>query len=147
MEKHEALPAIEMKFTDPADVEKFGEDWYTYDEKSLITRPARELMVMEHALGIGLFDVMNGVRARTVLGDTAAAWIAVREKDPELAGDFNEFNPVTMLIIWRGKGKAPAAPEDLPDPELTPKPLESEATSETSETTPPVILHALPETE
>jgi len=141
MEKHEALPPIEMRFTDPADVEKYGDRWYTYDETSLILRSARELMLIEHGLGMGLFDVMNGVRGRTVLGDTAAAWLAVREVDPELAGEFNSFNPVTMLIVWRGKGKDQPAAET---PEVTPPPPDSPSTSETSETTDTVTLHALP---
>jgi hypothetical protein len=139
MQKHEALPPIEMRFTEPEDVKKYGDGWFTYDERDLVMRSARELMLIEHGLGVGLFDVFNGVRARTVLGDTAAAWIAVREQDPELAGEFNDFNPVAMLIEWRAKrgGKAP-------EPEATPEPPDSSSTPETSDRTDSAISLTLP---
>jgi hypothetical protein len=143
MDKSEALPAIEMRFTDPADVEKYGEDWYVYDESDLILRSARELMLIEHGLGMGLFDVMNGVRARSVLGDTAAAWIAVREVSPKKAGAFNDFNPLTMLIEWRSavQGKAEAAKAKE---EVTQAPPDSAPTAETSDPTDLVTLPTLP---
>ena len=115
-----ALDPMQFRFTDPEDVQKYGDGWYTYDEGHYLRMRARDLIAIEGAMNLSITGVMNGMRADTTLGDTAAAWLGVREKDPKLAGEFDAFNPVTNRIEWRdaAEGKAEAAAmEKYPGPE------------------------------
>lgn len=124
----DAMGPVECRFTDPQDVDKYGDNWYRYSEEDLIRKPARELIVLERQLGMPIADVMNGMRMSTVLGDTAAAWLAVRAVDAERAGEFREFNPLTMLILWRDaevavdEGKDQADGQDRPNSPESPLP-------------------------
>lgn len=117
MQAQEAMGPAEFRFTDPQDIELYGPGWYRYSEGDLIRTPARQLIEIEAELGMPLVDVMNGMRMSTILGDTAAAWLGVREANAALAGPFDEFNPLVMLITWRKaeSGKAP----DPTEPEVT----------------------------
>jgi hypothetical protein len=153
MNKSKLMDPVEFRFTDPQDVEQYGDRWYRYAEEDLARFPARTLIELEGALGMPIVDVMNGMRASTVLGDTAAAWIGVRAVDPQLAGGFDSFNPLTLLIEWRParEGKAPAttAPEDA-EPVATQappdggSPEEDPSQSRTSAPTDTVTLPILP---
>lgn len=96
-----ALPPLEFQFTNPADVAKYGDRWYRYSEADIIRRPARELMSLESQTGIPMIDMMNGVRISSVAAELAATWIAVRDVDPVLAGEFDGYNPVVMAALWR----------------------------------------------
>lgn len=124
MEASRAYPDVEFRFTDPDDVEKYGSHWRRYSELELINRPAKVLMDIEEELGLPLVDAMNGMRTRSMLGDTVISWIALRDEDLKLAGPFEDYNPRTMLMVWRpateetepGKGEGPASDESVPDP-------------------------------
>jgi hypothetical protein len=153
MDASKAWDPLEFCFTDPDDVARYGDRWFTYSEPDLIRRSARELIELEAELGMPLVDVMNGARMRSVLGNLAAAWLGVRDFDPKLAGPFDEFTPLVMLINWRAKadeGKAEAGTE----PEVTePATQELPATGspepgpsrpETSEPTDLVVLQTSP---
>lgn len=127
MDARQALAPVEFRFTDPRDVEKYGDRWYRYAEADLIRLPARELITLEGMLGMPIVDVMNGMRMATVLGDTASAWLGVRQTDPSLAGTFDEFDPITLLIQWRkwrdeGKGEATTEVAETPTESATPEP-------------------------
>lgn len=113
-----ALDPLEFRFTDPEDVKRYGDGWFTYDEASFLRLRARDLMVLEGEIGTPMVAVMNGFRSSTTLGDTVAAWLGVRARNVALAGSFDEFNPITNLIEWRdpSEGKEPA-PEVGPDPD------------------------------
>jgi hypothetical protein len=115
-----ALDPLDFRFTDPEDIEKYGDGWYVYDEGAFLRLRARDLIQLEGFLGLPLVAVMNGMRTSTILGDTAAAWLGVHARDPELAGEFDDFNPVTNLIEWRdaseGKDQAPEATQLEPVP-------------------------------
>lgn len=142
MDARDALGPLEFQFQDPDDQAKFGDRWYRYSELDVMRLPARKLIELEARMGLTVVDVMNGMRASTALGDTAAAWIGVRLVDPDLAGSFNEFNPLTFMIRWRKAevGKAPAATPDTPPP-----PADS-TTSEAESPGPTVTLQTLPVT-
>jgi len=115
-----ALDPLEFRFTDPQDAAKYGDGWYLYDEAAFLRLRARALIELEGTLGMSMVAVMNGMRASTTLGDTAATWLALRAVNPELAGEFDDFNPVTNLIEWReveGKAEAPEVTEPEPVPE------------------------------
>jgi hypothetical protein len=122
MEKDAVLEPMEVRFTEPADVEKYGAAWHRYDELALISLPARELIKLESEIGSPLIDVMRGFRRDSGFGLLAASWLAVRTVP------FDQFNPVVMLAEWRiaekdvdaGKGSDPDVSTDTPS--TTPKP-------------------------
>ena len=123
MQASEVWGPLEFQFTDPEDVELYGDRWYYYSEADLIRMRARDLIILEGAIGMAIVDVMNGARVRATLGNLAAAWIGVRAVDPELAGEFNDFNPLVMQINWRPyQGKAEAEPVTEPTEPATPEP-------------------------
>lgn len=135
-----ALDPLEFRFTDPEDVQKYGDGWFTYDEASFLRLRARDLMALEGEIGTPMVAVMNGMRSSTTLGDTVAAWLGVRARNADLAGPFDDFNPITNLLEWRdpSEGKDPA-PEVGPDPD---QPLRSSNTI--SAPTATVVLPNLP---
>lgn len=144
-----ALPPIEFRFTEPEDIGKYGDGWFTYDEASILRLPARQLIELESELNMPVTAVMNGFRQSSVLGDTAVAWLAVRATDPARAGEFDQFNPITMAIEWRdatGKPEpvAEAGQEDTPMPVESPSPTASGSLITTSAPTATVVLPSLP---
>lgn len=148
-----AYAPMEFRFTEPEDVRRYGDRWYSWDEASIIRLPARDLIRLESELGMPIIDVCNGVRVGSVLGDTAAAWISLHLADPERAGEFDDFNPSTLTIVWRKvePGKAPAATADpseaAPDtparPDTGSQPV-SLSNPGTSGTAPTVALPIMP---
>lgn len=117
MDKDSVLRPIQVRFTEPADVEAYGDGWHTYDELQMITLPARVLIPLENEIGVPLPEVMTGVRVSSVFGDTAAAWLALRFEGH--AVPFAEFNPVITLATWRRKPAEAEAPgkDEEPTPE------------------------------
>jgi hypothetical protein len=112
-----ALDPLEFRFTDPEDVQRYGDRWYVYDESHYLRLRARDLIELETAMDLRMVLVMNELRASSTIGDTAAAWLGVRQVDAGLAGKFDDFNPVTNMIEWRpAEGKAPAAETAMPEP-------------------------------
>lgn len=136
-----ALDPLEFRFTEPQDAGKYGDRWYLYDEAYWLRLRARDLMDLESEMDLTMVTVMNGVRARTTLGDTAAAWMSVYRVDPAVAGSFDEFNPVTNLIEWRpAEGKAEAVPEAAPaDRDETAMPQEQDLPLPVAGHQPPTI--------
>jgi hypothetical protein len=153
-----ALDPLEYRFTDPEDAAKYGDGWYVYDESYWLRLRARDLIAMEGRLGMSLTSVMNGMRANTTLGDTAAAWLGlIAAGKTTTAGEFDDFNPVTNLIEWQeyeGKAEpvaevtppepAPAQPDTHPleDPDL---PMAGRYRSTTSGPMDTVVLQNLPD--
>lgn len=123
-----ALDRMEFRFTDPDDIARYGSGWLIYDESHWLRLRARDLIDLEAKMGMSLASLMNGFRASSTLGDTAAAWLGVYQKSPKLAGEFDEFNPLTNLIEWRIQEKALAAPAattevmDQAEPDTLPAP-------------------------
>lgn len=120
MNRDALLKPLQVRFTEPADADAYGSDWWTYDELALVTMPARDLIPLEAELGITLVDMMSGVRASSVVGDTAAAWIAIRMAGQPLP--FDKFSPAIMLAEWRSKPEEVETPKEdgavsLPTPE------------------------------
>lgn len=99
MDRNFLLPPHEVRFTEPADVEKYGADWYVYDELAIVTRPARELVPIELEIGAPLTTAMDGFRESSVFGDSVAAWLAVRAAGKDIA--WADFEPAIMLAEWR----------------------------------------------
>lgn len=121
MDKSGVIAPLQVRFVDPEDIEKYGDDWYTYDELDIITTPAKTLMLLEGEIGAPLAQVMDGVRESSIFGDTAGAWLALRFAGKSVK--FSEFNPAIMLAQWRSK-PAEEAPGKAEGPEIqTPAPV------------------------
>lgn len=141
MDASQALGPVMFRFTDPEDVELYGDRWYCHNESKLIRMRARDLIALESLMGMPIVDAMNGARMHTTLGDLAAAWLGVRAYDPDLAGEFEEFNPLTLAITWANP--ADVDPEEVnkgkaPEPETDSAPPTTSAPADT------VILPTLP---
>jgi hypothetical protein len=125
-----AIKPMDVRFLAPEDIEKYGDEWFTYDELAIMTMPARELIDLEREMDMPLVGVMNGFRESSVLGDTGAAWIAMR-----LAGrttPWEKFDPAILLAEWRvSPGKAP-------------EPASGSSDSNTPEVTDMVVLPTMP---
>jgi hypothetical protein len=126
MEKSALLRPMQVRFTEPRDVERYGDGWHTYDELALVTTPARDLIRLEARLGLTIVDAMRGMRESSVLGDTAAAWLALQMGGSEIP--FEDFSPAIMLAVWREK-PVDEDPKDAPGAvsPMTPEDLASEA--------------------
>lgn len=151
MRAESVWPPLEFRFTEPEDVEKYGDRWYKYSERDLIRMPGRDLIALESDLGMSVVDVMNGVRTSAVVGDLAAAWISIRNTDPALAGEFDDFNPMALTIEWRswtGQGKEQGTTETgTPEQPASGSHPGDELTMETSVPTDIVTLQTLPTSE
>jgi len=136
-----ALDPLEFRFTDPEDVQKYGDRWFTYDEGKYLRMRARDLIELEGEIGTPMIVVMNGVRNSTTLGDTAAAWLGVRTKDEGLAGSFETFNPITNLIEWRDPSEGKEQAPEVSEPDL---PVVGRFGNTNSDPTDTVVLPSLP---
>jgi len=130
-----ALEPVDFKFTDPDDVKKYGDRWFTYDESSILRLPGRELLALEEEFGVPLPTILNGYRHNSVLGDLGVTWLGVRAVDAKLAGSFEDFTPICMAIEWR---KTPGKSEEAEQHE------DGSSPSMTSEKTDTVVLQTLP---
>jgi hypothetical protein len=97
--REQALRPLQVRFTEPADVEEYGDGWFTYDELAILTTSARELIEIEQQIGVALPRVLDSIRAEQVFGDLASAWIAVRASGNPVP--FDRFSPMIMLADWR----------------------------------------------
>ena len=92
------LKPLRFRFTEPADIKKYGRSWHVYDESDWARRPARELTQYEAEIGIPLADVMTGVRQSSAFGDMAATWLALKLEGRDIP--FEDYNPIVMTIDW-----------------------------------------------
>lgn len=127
MREESLMASVKFRFTEPADVQTFGDRWWVYDEAQLVRLPARELVRLEGEIGAPLVEVMEGCRRDSVFGNLAAMWLAIRLDDRDLAGPFAQFNPCVMLAVWDKADQG----EDLAAAPLDPGP------SDGSPSTPP----------
>lgn len=143
-----ALGPCWFRFMDSEDQGKYGDRWYKYDEGAILRRRADFLIALETDLGMPVVSVMNGFRASTVLGDSAAAWIAIREVDPARAGDFDQFNPITMMIEWSKTEPEPGPkdeePATMPERQESHLPTDGSSVSTNSAPTDTVALLNMP---
>lgn len=122
------LKPFRLQFTAPADVEKYGDGWYVWDEAVVLALPARELIVIEREIVIDLrlrlVDAIQSCRNDGVAGELACSWIAVRLADPNLAGALADYNPAVKAIEW----------EQIPDDQAVPAEVPLDPTPETDST-------------
>lgn len=109
------LKPIRFRFGDEADAKQFGDGWHLYDEAQIVRLPARELAKLEIELGMAILDVFHGMRRESVLGYLGGSWLALRLEDPDLAGSFDDYTPVAILIEWERRPAVKPA-EDVAGP-------------------------------
>jgi len=146
MDERRLMAPIRFRFTEPEDIERWGGDWYVYDEHKLVRKPARELVQLEAELGMTLINAMNGFRSDSVLGNLAGCWMAVREVDAERAGPFDDFSPVIMLITYEAvpaMEAEDAGKDEGPVAGTRPLPV-GNGSAPASERTRTVVLQTLP---
>lgn len=117
------------------DHEKYGGDWYLYDESAVIRLPIGDLKAIEAAIGMSVPVMMNRWRQGFIDGILAQIWIARRGAG--LVEDFATFEPLALLAEWE---QAPAGDADPPDsssssPQAAPK-RSSAGTSRSSRSSP-----------
>lgn len=122
---------LRFRFEEPNDARVYGDGWYVYDEAKIARLPARELAKLELEIGLPLVEVITSFRRDTVMSRLAAAWLAIRLVDPKLAGKFDDFTPLILLVVWH------LVPADEAPKEAMQAPLDP-ADSTTSSSTPPV---------
>lgn len=128
MRESALLRPLRFRFTEPDDARRYGDDWHVYDEAKLVRLPVRELVKLEIEIGMPLVNVLEGVRRETVLGYLAGTWLALRLQNPDLAGPFDDYAPVAMLIVWDRMPPAAEPKADLQAP-LDPTPTADSPTS------------------
>lgn len=92
------LPAVRLRFAEP-DWERYGDQWWTYDEAELTRLPVQTLIAIEGELithlGLTLQDVRLSYRQGSIGGMLALLWLARR-----LGGvvePLEAFEPLVML--------------------------------------------------
>ncbi|WP_051723706.1 hypothetical protein [Micromonospora chokoriensis] len=100
------LPAMRFRFHED-DHERYGSDWWVYDEAALVRVPARELVEVERQTGMVLREMMRGVRADSTAANLAAMWVArrlagvrVKRGDDMVPEPFDGFEPLVILADW-----------------------------------------------
>jgi hypothetical protein len=120
------LKCWRFRFTDPADVERFGDDWIVWDEEPPLRLPARALAQLEAELGVRLGRVVALARINDTMANLAAIWLSIRAKDPDVAGPYDDFDVQVYFTEWEElpvEEAETAAPLDLtPSPDSPPSP-------------------------
>lgn len=131
MDRDSLLKPMEVRFTEPADIERYGAGPYIYDELAIVTLPAKVLVPLELEIGAPLVTAMDGFRESSVFGDSVAAWLALHFSGTHVP--WPDFQPAIMLAEWRtvkegAPGKAPAVdsvPADSPPSESLLLPMDT----------------------
>lgn len=104
------LPPLRVRLA-PEDHDRYGADWWPYDEAALLRLPARELVDIEREIGMSLSRVLDRFRGGYTDGNLAALWLARRAAG--IDEDFADFAPLALLAEW----ERPAADDvDPPAP-------------------------------
>ena len=113
-------PPLRFRFHED-DRERYGDDWYVYDEAALLRIPAPELVEIEQTVGMSVPTMLMRARQNFTDANLAATWVARR-----LAGvkePFAKYQPLVLLIDWekvpRPKPAGKAAGDDANPPERT----------------------------
>jgi hypothetical protein len=92
------------------DHDKYGSDWYVYDESAIVRLPIGELKAIEAAIGMSVLVMMNRWREGYIDGTLAQLWVGRRVNG--VAEDFATFEPLAFLAEWEPAGAADADPPE-----------------------------------
>lgn len=117
------------RFTEPADVEAYGDQWWRWDPAAVSRLPARQLIAIEEAIDIPWVTVIAAQRARTTLGVLAALWISMQQAGTTVP--WGEFNPLVFTTEWEDIEEAPLdfGGDPTTDSDSSPAPATESATS------------------
>jgi hypothetical protein len=96
--QRQLLVPYRFRFTDDADIKLYGDEWFVYHEAEIVRLPSRTLVAYEMATGLPLPDIMNGIRANSVLGNLAASWVALRLAGKDVA--WADYSPLITFTVW-----------------------------------------------
>jgi hypothetical protein len=94
------LRPLRFRFTEAADIQRYGGDWHVYDEAAIMRLDAREQMRLEEQIDASLVWVIRSFRTDGTLGLLAATWLALRLEDPDLPGPFESYTPLVHFADW-----------------------------------------------
>lgn len=80
------------------DHEKYGADWYVYDEEAILRLPVGELRDIEHTIEMSLPEMMN--RSRLMYADATLAQMWVARRMAGIKESFADFTPIVFLADW-----------------------------------------------
>lgn len=126
------LPPIRFRLH-ADDHEKYGADWYVYDETAIMRLPVGELREIERAVGMSLIEVMNRGRQGFVDGTLAQMWIARRVTGVD--EPYPAFEPMVMLADWEAVLAADADPPEASGPS-SPRAARKRSSAGTSRSSP-----------
>lgn len=138
MKRSELLADLEFRFTEPEDMEKYGDDWFTYSELDIATLPSRRQIQLEQIIDSPIAAVMDGIRASSTFGDLAGTWIALTLAGRDIP--WSSYNPKVMLAEWRTKELGKSAEVAVP----TSEPATSETIDTAGTQTDMVVLQPMP---
>lgn len=93
-----------IRLTDPADIERYGDRWWTFDEAVVLRLPVDELVAIEREIyPTKLRAALDDNREGGILGELIALWIAMRiAADPDRpAPKYADFKPLIMHAEWQ----------------------------------------------
>jgi len=113
-----------VRMTEPDDVARYGDRWWTYDEAAILRLPFSELLAIEAEIPVKLKAAIDDNRVSGVMGEMVAVWVAMRmAADPDWpTPPFAEFTPLIFTCEWE---RVPEEPDPGP---LDEAPSSSEST-------------------
>lgn len=131
----QALPALRFQLH-PDDHERYGSEWYVYDESAIARMPVREQLAVEREIeavyGYGLLAMVDRMRRDMLDARLVASWLARR-----LAGvteSLADYEPMISLMSAEAVPQEPAG-DDADPPAVASD--SSESTDPSSESSTP----------
>lgn len=113
------LPPTRFRFCEE-DREKYGDQWFEYNEAAIARLPVGEMVDIEREVGMSLPLVFHRVRGAYADGNLAATWVARRVAG--VVEPFADYAPLVFLAEW---DRAPAGDVDPPEGSASSSPEEA----------------------
>jgi len=124
------LNPARWRFTAKADVEAYGDRWWTFDPVALVQLGGRRLIEIEDTIGMPIVVMLEKLDERATIGQFAALWVSMHLAGHTVAWD--EFDVAVFTTVWE------AVPAETPldsgevlemDASSSPEPATESATS------------------
>lgn len=106
--------ALRFRFTDPADVAAYGDEWRTWDESDVYALRSRELIELEDQLDMPLLLAIRAFRGDAVLGRLAVMWIVLHLGGHKVS--WQDFDPLALEVEWERTSTGPLDSGEDPAP-------------------------------
>lgn len=111
------LEPARWKFTAKADVEAYGDRWWTFDPVALVQLGGRKLIEIEDTIGMPIIVMLEKLDERATIGQFTALWVSMHLAGHTVA--YDEFDVAVFTTVWEAvpaapldSGEAPAADEN-----------------------------------